>query len=161
MDSLFNIGFPELIFILVLAGLFMGPQRIRQVARYLGRLTARLQAISREFTRQLNAELDAAERGEIKAALADIRQLQAQVAELRRDLAAAPQALRQEAENVVRKPAPAAPSTPPSSPVDNNTILPPRRTPTPDELELHPQDIAGRPPVSLPQPVDVLDDPEA
>lgn len=161
MDSLFNIGFPELIFILVLAGLFMGPQRIRQVARYLGRLTARLQAISREFTRQLNVELDAAERGEIKAALADLRQLQAEMAQLRRDIAAAPQLLRQEGENVMRSIPPAASPQRPATPAEDNTILPPRHTPPPEDLELQPHDIVGRPPAPLPRAVDVPDDPEA
>lgn len=88
--NLFNIGFGEFAFILILAGLVMGPQRIRQVARYLGNLTARLQRISREFTRQLNAELDAAEREEMRAAIDDLKALRQEFQDLRREVMQGP-----------------------------------------------------------------------
>ena len=58
MDSFFGIGLPELILILIVAGIVMGPERIGQTARWLGRTTAQLQKISRGFVRQLNQELD-------------------------------------------------------------------------------------------------------
>ena len=67
----------------------MGPQRIRQVAFTLGRITAQLQKVSREFTRQLNAELDALEGGSLRDTMDDVRQLQKEVDELRRELARA------------------------------------------------------------------------
>lgn len=86
MDSFFGIGTAELVLILLIAGLVMGPERIRDAARFLGRLTAQLQAISREFTRQLNAELDAIDDGEMKAALSDMKVLQEQVQSLRNEL---------------------------------------------------------------------------
>jgi Sec-independent protein translocase protein TatA len=72
MDSIFGIGLPELMVILLLAGLFMGPHRIRRVARTLGYWTAQLQTISRQFARQLNTELDSLDSGEMKGALQDV-----------------------------------------------------------------------------------------
>jgi sec-independent protein translocase protein TatB len=90
MDSFFGIGTPELILILLLAGIVMGPERIGKVARWLGKTTAQLQAISRQFVRQLNAELAAADQGEdLKGAMDDIKALQQQVSQLRNELKSA------------------------------------------------------------------------
>ena len=87
MDNVFGIGFPELVVILLLAGIVMGPQRIRQVARWLGQMTVKLQKISRTFTRQLNAELDSMDGGDgPRGAMQDVQELRRQVDELRRDL---------------------------------------------------------------------------
>lgn len=116
MDSFFGIGAPELIFILLLAGIVMGPQRIRQVAFWLGRTTAQLQAVARGFSRQLNAELSAADdSGEIGAALREMQELRRQVADLKREVtsvAAVPlkegqqmmQETRQTVENSIKPP---------------------------------------------------------
>lgn len=87
MDSFFGIGAPELILILLLAGIVMGPERIGKVARWLGKTTAQLQSISRQFMRQLNAELTAADQGEeLKGAMDDIKALQRQVNQLKNEL---------------------------------------------------------------------------
>ena len=87
MDSFFGIGAPELILILILAGIVMGPERIGKTARWLGKTTAQLQAISRQFMRQLNAELTAADQGEdLKGAMDDIKALRQQVNQLRNEL---------------------------------------------------------------------------
>lgn len=87
MDSIFGIGFPELVTILILAGIIMGPERMGRVARWLGRVTAQLQAISRGFVRQLTAELEAVDdSGEMKNAVQDIKELQRQIAELRGEI---------------------------------------------------------------------------
>ena len=168
MDSIFQIGFPELLAILVLAGLIMGPQRIRQVALYLGRLSARMRSVSRQFTRQLNAELDAAERGEIKAAIADFKALQQEVTALRREIADVPRLLRQEGETALQSgpdklrrqltesPPPTAANM--AAPPDylSNRILPPEK-----DLAFSPNDLARRKPEALPQPIQVPEDPEA
>ena len=90
MDSFFGIGLPELVLILILAGLVMGPHRIRQVARIFGRVTAQLQRVSREFARQLNSELDAVGSGEMRNTLNDMRSLQEEVEALRKELAQVP-----------------------------------------------------------------------
>lgn len=103
MDSFFGIGLPELLVILTLAGLIMGPHRIRQVARTLGRITAQLQRVSKEFARQLNAELDAVDSGDVKGALSDVRDLQREVEALRRELAEVPRSLRQEGEAIAQE----------------------------------------------------------
>lgn len=87
MDSFFGIGFPELVMILILAGLVLGPQKIRQVARTLGRFVAQMQSISRQFTRQLNAELDAAlDAEDVKGAMNEVRELQREMTDLRRQV---------------------------------------------------------------------------
>ncbi|MBE2200486.1 MAG: twin-arginine translocase TatA/TatE family subunit [Anaerolinea sp.] len=87
MDSVFGIGFPELVLILLLAGIVMGPQRIRDVARWLGLITVKLQAISRTFVRQLNSELDNLDEGnDLRGAMQDVQELRRQVDELRREL---------------------------------------------------------------------------
>lgn len=169
MDSIFQIGFPELIAILILAGLVMGPQRIRQVALYLGRLSARVQAISRQFTRQLNAELDAVERGELKAAISDLQALKQEMQELRRDLAQAPRVLRQNGEAAMRPATTAArirPNIPPPPPISgeagdepdyhHNRILPPDQ-----DLEISPNALAGARSRSLPQLIEIAEDPDA
>jgi Sec-independent protein translocase protein TatA len=84
MDSIFGIGLPEFILIVVIAGMVMGPERIARTARSLGLLTARLQAISRSFFRQLNAELDSADQdGQLRSTYEELNQLRRQVCELR------------------------------------------------------------------------------
>ncbi|PID86145.1 MAG: hypothetical protein CSB13_04435 [Chloroflexi bacterium] len=88
MDSFFGIGIAELLVILFLAGIVMGPKRIRQVAFWLGKVTAKLQATSREFNRQLNAELSAIdEDGDIKEAWGEVQDLRKQLADLRSEIA--------------------------------------------------------------------------
>lgn len=87
MDSVFGIGLPEFVLIIVIAGMVMGPERILKTARTLGVLTARLQAISRSFLRQLNYELDAIdETGQIKETVEELELLRRQIAELRNDV---------------------------------------------------------------------------
>jgi sec-independent protein translocase protein TatB len=103
MDSFFGIGFPELVFILILAGLVMGPHRIRQVARTLGRLVAQMQAVSRQFTRQLNAELDALDSPEFKGAMEDMKALRREVDDLRRQVRSMPQELTREGRKAIEE----------------------------------------------------------
>ena len=87
MDSFFGIGAPELIVILLLAGIVLGPQRVRQIALWMGKTTAYFQSISREFARQLSAELDAVDQGgEMKEALQEVQDLRREVTELRQEL---------------------------------------------------------------------------
>jgi len=87
MDSFFGIGLPELILILIIAGLVMGPERLGQTARWLGRITAQLQSISRGFVRQLNAELDAIDpTGELKATRRELQDLRRQMDDLRKEV---------------------------------------------------------------------------
>ena len=157
MDSFFGIGFPELVFILVLAGLVMGPHRIRQVARTLGRLIGQMQSVSRQFTRQLNAELDALDSPEFKGAMEDMKALREEVDELRRQVRSMPQELAREGRGEVRKAIDEGKRTfkPISSNAPRNAS---RYTPQPEtEADGAP---ASSPQESLPTPIQVPDDPE-
>jgi len=86
MDSIFGIGTPELIVILIIAGIVMGPERIARVARWLGQTTAQLQNISRGFMNQLRNEIDSVDSGEMKEMLHEMRSLQKEVTDLRKQV---------------------------------------------------------------------------
>lgn len=156
MDSFFGIGLPELVVILILAGIVMGPQRIGQVARWLGRTTAQLQLISRSFMRQLNAELEAADQsGELKNTMQDVQDLQRQLAELRGELRSVTRGAVRESENAVRE----------SQELLEQSIKPPGlKSPPSAKKSVHPpKGPAGENGASpdLPNVVDVPDDPES
>lgn len=88
MDSLFGIGMSELVIILIIAGVVMGPERIAHVARWLGKTTAQLQTISRGFIRQLNNELDGSQDGQaIRDAMNEVQSLRQELQNLRQELA--------------------------------------------------------------------------
>ena len=162
MDSFFGIGLPELVLILLLAGLIMGPQRIRQFARIFGRITAQLQRVSREFARQLNAELDAVDSGEMKNALSDVKSLQDEVKALRQELAQVPRTLREQSEAVAAVgskaikegesalKSPAIKQDEDTSPSDNGDELPEAGVPSPKTGEK-----------TLPNVLDVPGDPDS
>jgi Sec-independent protein translocase protein TatA len=148
MDSILGIGMPELIVILLLAGMVMGPHRIRQVARTLGRLTAQLQGISREFARQLNAELDALDDGgQVKGAFQDMRELQREVESLRQELRRSTAPVLEEGKQALNEGKQAL--------EESRQAFKPitRQEPAPAE-----GDGDDRP--ELPKPLEVLDDPE-
>lgn len=141
MDGVFGVGLPELILILLLAVLVMEPRQIRGVARFLGKVLGETQSIMRDFRSQLNAELDSIDDTEVKAAIEDLRKLQRQVDDLRRQVNHLPQELINESR---RAAAEAERGFKPRSQV--------------------PPDAAATPPVEapspLPSPVEVADDPE-
>lgn len=145
MDSFFGIGFPELVFILVLAGLVMGPQRIRDVARTLGRFVGQMQAISRQFTDQLNRELDAMDSEEMKGAIEDMRQLRREMDDLRRQVRSIPDQYIREGRAAVAEGERAF------KPVS-------RQGPRREEQDGLPTPVTV--PESLPRPINVEDDPE-
>ena len=87
MDNIFGIGLPELIVIMIIAGMVMGPERIAQSARTLGRLTARLRGVSQAFFRQMNAELDNVDQdGELRSTVQELNQLRREMTELRGEI---------------------------------------------------------------------------
>ena len=79
----------------------MGPHRIRFIARKLGRITANLQGISRQFARQLNAELDSLEGNEVSGAWDELRKLQKEVQSLRDELGQGSRSIVSESQSVV------------------------------------------------------------
>jgi Sec-independent protein translocase protein TatA len=152
MDSFFGIGAPELIFILILAGIVLGPHRIRDIARWLGKTTAQLQAISRGFTAQLTKELDAIdESGDLKETLQEVKDLRRQVTELRHEITRGVSEPVNEARTLLKE----------SKESLNQTILPPALQAAQEEKVAPAANGEGqRPPLKLPKPVKVADDPE-
>jgi len=60
--SFFNIGPWELMVILAIAILLVGPKRVVEISRAIGRITSQMRKLSREFMGTIQAELQAAER---------------------------------------------------------------------------------------------------
>jgi sec-independent protein translocase protein TatB len=157
MDSFFGIGLPELILILLLSGLVMGPHRIRQVAHTLGRTTAQLQRVSRQFARQLNAELDSLEGDSIRNSVNDMRELQREVQELRRELGNVPNSLRSQGQGLVDETETAlkeSSSTPAEDAVTDSTDPAPESAATPAQDPV-PTPAPVQIPTSLPDPTAV------
>ncbi len=61
---MFGIGLPELVMILVLGLLVLGPKRLPEVARMLGRCYGQLRRASDDFQRTIRQDLEAIERQE-------------------------------------------------------------------------------------------------
>ena len=55
---MFGVGMPELLVILVVALLVLGPKKLPEIARSLGRGMAEFRRASNEFTRTLSASID-------------------------------------------------------------------------------------------------------
>lgn len=55
---MFGIGMPELLVILVVALLVLGPKRLPEIARSLGRGMAEFRKASNEFSRTLSASIE-------------------------------------------------------------------------------------------------------
>jgi Sec-independent protein translocase protein TatA len=152
MDNLFGIGMPELILILIIAGVVMGPERIGKVARWLGKTSAQLQLISRSFIRQLNNELDGLDDGRaLRDAMDEMQSLRQELQSLRQEFTSVTTAAAQEGkaaldeiENSIQPPSlKPAKTDGPTSGASNGTHTPPA-TAVPD----------------LPRPLDVPGDSE-
>ena len=52
-----NLGMPEMIFILLLALVIVGPKKLPEIARQLGKFLAEFKRTSNEFKHQLEAEM--------------------------------------------------------------------------------------------------------
>jgi sec-independent protein translocase protein TatA len=62
--AMFGIGLPELVVILAVALIVLGPQRLPEVARMLGRAYGQLRRASEEFQNTIRQDLAALERQE-------------------------------------------------------------------------------------------------
>ncbi len=156
MDSFFGIGTPELLVILILAGIVMGPQRIAQFARWLGKTTATLQTISRGFAMQLKQELESIdEGGEMKDMLAEMRSLQKEVSNLRQQVNETAAAAVAETKKSVEE----------SKDIVNQSIQPPNLGEEPAAEPAKPPVNGAAPepqpqPIEIPSLIEVPDDPE-
>ncbi|MCB0037681.1 MAG: twin-arginine translocase TatA/TatE family subunit [Anaerolineales bacterium] len=164
VDSIFGIGPMELVVILVIAGIVMGPQRIAQVARWLGKFTAQMQAISRGFALQLRNELDSIDDGgELKEALKEVRNLQQEVSQLRREVTGTATGALKETSDVINETKAAFKET---EEIVQNSIHPPQfEMPEVDEAEEEPEKVSANgqhppAPPKLPKALDIPDDPE-
>jgi sec-independent protein translocase protein TatA len=83
---MFGVGFPELVLIMVVALLVLGPQRLPEVARMLGRAYGQLRRASEEFQQTIRQDLAAIEREEDvnrnKAVAQELRERFAEVEDL-------------------------------------------------------------------------------
>jgi sec-independent protein translocase protein TatA len=83
---MFGIGLPEVVVILAVALIVLGPQRLPEVARMLGRAYAQLRRASEEFQQTIRQDLAALERQEDanrnKAVAQEIRERCADVADV-------------------------------------------------------------------------------
>ena len=61
---MFGVGFPELVVILAVALIVLGPQRLPEVARMVGRAYGQLRRASEEFQHTIRQDLAALERQE-------------------------------------------------------------------------------------------------
>jgi sec-independent protein translocase protein TatA len=81
-----GIGLPELMLILVVALVVLGPQRLPEVARMLGRAYAQLRRASEEFQQTLRQDLATLERQEDanrnKAVAQELRERFADIADV-------------------------------------------------------------------------------
>lgn len=87
---MFGIGLPELIIIMGLALLVLGPERLPELARMLGRAYAQLRRASEEFQQTLRQDMAALDRQEEvrqnKAIAEELRERFADVADLQTTL---------------------------------------------------------------------------
>lgn len=142
MNDFFGIGLAELIVILIIAGLFLEPRQIRNVARTLGKHLAQIQGIMHDFRQKIAAEFDALDDAEMKEAIADLRLLEKQVADLKRQVNELPQELINESRRAADR---AARRYKPVSPV-------------PEEAAAAASQVEA--PTGLPRPIEVPGDPE-
>jgi Sec-independent protein translocase protein TatA len=150
MESFFGIGLPELILILLIAGIVMGPERIGVTARWLGKTTSQLQVIARGFVKQLNAELDGIQDAdEIRGAMQDMQDLRSQLEELKNELISVSNGATREGQQAVAKI---------QDEVQRATALPQKR----DEGAVPPTCTSLKPLSSddLPRRLEIPDDPE-
>jgi Sec-independent protein translocase protein TatA len=60
--EIFNVGGPELILLIFLAGVLLGPRRMVLMARELGNIMRQIKLVSRSLTKELNREIDLLDR---------------------------------------------------------------------------------------------------
>ena len=167
MDNFFGIGLPELILILVIAGVVMGPERIVLIARWLGKTTAQLQSVSRAFVRQLHAELDGVDDGDaFKDVMSELQGLRSELESLKGEFTSIATGTVKESKDVIQeiensiKP----PSLIPPETTTTTTAVSPSQNGDKNKASANSADQSNDKPVSatpaLPSILEVPDDPE-
>lgn len=64
---MFEVGFTEIILIMGIALVVLGPEKLPRIARDVGRWVGRARSMARQFRQQLDVEADLAERQHRKA----------------------------------------------------------------------------------------------
>jgi sec-independent protein translocase protein TatB len=123
MDSFFGIGSAELILILILAGIVLGPRQIRQVAKQLGYWSARFQQIYKAFMAQINNELDALDDDELRTTIQEMKQFGQELKQAQSEVLKTSNEVFNEGKNTIDL---AQNGTPSSSPATPNNITPPK-----------------------------------
>jgi Sec-independent protein translocase protein TatA len=86
MNSFLGIGLAELVLILLIAGLLLGPREIGKFARAAGVALGKGKALLSGLRVQLASELSGAEAAEMRATLQDMEELQQQLLDMRREM---------------------------------------------------------------------------
>lgn len=60
-----NLGFPEMIFLVILAFMLFGPKRLPEIARQLGKFVAEFKKASNDFQSQIHQEIRKLELDEV------------------------------------------------------------------------------------------------
>ena len=63
--TLMNLGFPEMIFLVILAFMLFGPKRLPEIARQLGKFVAEFKKASNDFQSQIHQEIRKLELDEV------------------------------------------------------------------------------------------------
>ena len=64
-----NLGFPEMIFLFLLALLIFGPKKMPEIGRQIGRALAEFRRASNEFKSQIESEIQNLDREAVKPAI--------------------------------------------------------------------------------------------
>jgi len=76
-----NLGFPEMVFLVILAFMLFGPKRLPEIARQLGKFVAEFKKASNDFQSQIHQEIRKLELDEVDPR----KHLEPEVAKLSQD----------------------------------------------------------------------------
>lgn len=78
---LMNLGFPEMVFLVLMAFMLFGPKRLPEIARQLGKFVAEFKKASNQFQGQIHEEIRKLELDDVNP----IKHIQPEIAKLKDD----------------------------------------------------------------------------